>query len=87
MEAGDLRRGAARSLRPRRGRGAFHRWLLARRPRTNVPDLQAFAAERGFVRRGGAVDYHNAAQSYISAFNDGVFGRISLESPDDAEAA
>jgi ribosome biogenesis GTPase A len=64
--------------------GAFHSWLVARRPRTRVPDLQTFAAERGFVRRGGAADYHNAAQSYISAFNDGVFGRISLEAPDDA---
>jgi ribosome biogenesis GTPase A len=67
--------------------GAFHRWLVARDPRTNVPDLQAFAASRGFVRRGGDVDYHNAAQSYIRAFNEGVFGRISLEAPDDAEAA
>jgi len=66
---------------------AFHAWLAARRPRTAVPDLQSFAAARGFIRRGGEVDYHNAAQSYISAFNDGVFGRISLEAPDDAEAA
>jgi ribosome biogenesis GTPase A len=65
----------------------FHSWLVARRPRSRVPDLQTFAAERGFVRRGGTADYHNAAQSYISAFNDGAFGRISLEDPDDAEAA
>ncbi len=65
----------------------FHSWLAARRPRTNVPDLRAFAAEHGFVRRGGAVDYHNAAQSYISTLREGVFGRISLEAPDDAEAA
>ena len=49
--------------------------------------LQAFAAPRGFVRRGGEIDYHNAAQSYMRAFNEGAFGRISLESPDDAEAA
>ncbi len=66
---------------------AFHAWLVARRPRTDVPDLQAFAAARGFVRRGGDLDYHNAATSYISALRDGVFGRISLEAPDDAEAA
>jgi ribosome biogenesis GTPase A len=65
---------------------AFHAWLLARFPRTHVPDLEAFAARRGFVRRRGAIDYHNAAQSYIRAFNDGTFGRISLEAPDDAEA-
>jgi ribosome biogenesis GTPase A len=52
-----------------------------------VPDLQTFAAARGFRQRGGNVDYHNAAQSYIRAFNDGLFGRISLESPDDPKAA
>ncbi|MBV8499739.1 MAG: ribosome biogenesis GTPase YlqF [Candidatus Eremiobacteraeota bacterium] len=67
--------------------GAFHCWLVERRPRTSVPDLETFAEARGFVRRGGETDYHNAAASYISAFNDGVFGRISLEIPDDAEAA
>jgi ribosome biogenesis GTPase A len=66
---------------------AFHRWLLDRNPKTDVPDLRGFAAARGFLGRGGEVDYHNAAQSYITAFNDGVFGRISLESPDDIEAA
>lgn len=66
---------------------AFHDWLLARSPRTKVPDLHAFAERRGFVRRRGEIDYHNAAQSYIRAFNEGVFGRISFESPDDAEAA
>jgi ribosome biogenesis GTPase A len=66
---------------------AFHSWLVARQPRTVVPDLQAFAAQRGFLRRGGQPDYHNAAQSYLRAFNEGAFGRVSLESPDDAEAA
>jgi ribosome biogenesis GTPase A len=39
------------------------------------------------MRRGGQVDYHNAAQSYIREFNDGGFGRISLEVPGDAETA
>jgi ribosome biogenesis GTPase A len=66
---------------------AFHQWLLAREPASNVPDLHAFAARRGFARRGGEIDYHNAAQSYVSAFNDGAFGRISLEAPDDGETA
>jgi ribosome biogenesis GTPase A len=66
---------------------AFHEWMLARRPQTNLPDLATFAQRRGFVQRRGEVDYHNAAQSYIRAFNDGVFGRISLEAPDDPEAA
>lgn len=61
---------------------AFHRWLLdTSSGRTSVPDLETFARGRGFARRGGEVDYHNAAQSYIRAFNDGTFGRLSLESP------
>ncbi len=51
-----------------------------------IPPPEAFAAERGFVRRGGKVDEHNAAQSYLRAFEAGKFGRITLEKPDDAEA-
>ncbi len=57
----------------------FHRWLAeATKGRTKVPDLEAFARTRGFMRKGGEVDYHNAAQSYIKDFNDGKFGRITL---------
>jgi ribosome biogenesis GTPase A len=69
---------------PEQVAAAFHHWLTQRRPRTRVPDLAAFAAARGFVRRGGEIDYHNAAQSYIRALNAGTFGRISFESTDDA---
>lgn len=58
----------------------FHRWLAENtKGRTKVPDLEAFARARGFMRKGGEVDYHNAAQSYIKDFNEGKFGRISLE--------
>jgi ribosome biogenesis GTPase A len=64
----------------------FHRWLVDKSAgRTKVPDLATFAAERGFMRRGGEIDEHNAAQSYVKAFNDGVFGRISLEAPGDGD--
>lgn len=63
---------------------AFYRWLIERRPRTNVPDLSTFANARGFMLRGGEIDYHTAARSYIGAFDGGAFGRISF---DDAEAA
>jgi ribosome biogenesis GTPase A len=72
---------------PQEVAAAFHSWLVARDHRTPVPDLATFASRRGFVRRGGETDYHNAARSYIRAFNDGAFGRISLEAPDDPEAA
>lgn len=65
---------------------AFHAWAQ-REGKTAVPSLQEFAAARGFMRKGGEADYHNAAQSYIRAFNDGTFGRITLEVPDDPEAA
>lgn len=67
----------------------FHRWLAETTDgRTKVPDLETFARTRGFMRRGAEVDLHNAAQSYIKDFNDGKFGRITLESaPDDIKAA
>jgi len=66
----------------------FHKWLVSETEgRTAVPDLQTFAASRGFVRRGGSVDYHNAATAYISDFNAGKFGRISLERPQNAAAS
>lgn len=68
----------------------FYRWLsTASNGRTKVPDLETFSRARGFMRRGGEVDYHNAAQSYIKDFNDGKFGRITLEQApkDDAETA
>jgi ribosome biogenesis GTPase A len=59
----------------------FHRWLTEKTGgRTKVPDLPAFAQARGFVRRGGESDYHNAARSYVKDINDGKFGRITLES-------
>lgn len=59
----------------------FHRWLTEKTGgRTKVPGLPAFAQARGFVRRGGESDYHNAARSYVKDFNDGKFGRITLES-------
>jgi ribosome biogenesis GTPase A len=62
----------------------FHRWLVEKsQNKTTVPDIEAFATARGFARRGGEVDYHNAAQSYVRAFNEGTFGRISLEEPGD----
>ena len=66
---------------------AFHSWLVARDRGSQAPDLATFAARRGFVQRRGEIDYHNAAHSYVHAFNDGAFGRISFEAPDDTEAA
>lgn len=58
----------------------FSLWL-AQRKILGVPNLEAFARARGFARRGGELDLHNAARSFISRFNEGDFGRISLERP------
>ncbi len=61
------------------------RWASERGLR-GVPSVENFVKERGFVRRGGKVDAHNAAQSYLRAFEQAKFGRVSLELADDAEA-
>jgi ribosome biogenesis GTPase A len=57
----------------------FHRWLVEREPKTEVPDLETFAQSRGFVRRGTVLDTHNAAWSYMKDWSDGKFGRMTLE--------
>ncbi len=65
----------------------FTDWA-GRRTYKSVVTLERFAAARGFLRRGGEADMSNAARAYIKEFNEGRFGRISLEfAPDDAEAA
>ena len=63
------------------------RWLQENHHR-DAPTLQSFASARGFRQKGGEIAMHNAAQSYIKEFNEGTFGRITLEpAPDDAQAA
>ena len=83
VEAGDNRRGAAHALRAGGSRQRASTSGRSRRiPTPRRPDLETFASTR-FARRGGEVDYHNAAQSYIRALNEGTFGRFSFESPHD----
>jgi len=57
----------------------FRQWTEEHR--SGVPDLATFARERGFVRRGNILDTHSAAWSYIKEWNDGRFGRMTLELP------
>ncbi len=52
----------------------------ARRAR-RFPSLEEFAAGRGFLRKGGEPDLHNAARAYLAEFNAGSFGRITLDEP------
>jgi ribosome biogenesis GTPase A len=62
----------------------FAAWSQANRPQSDVPDLETFARARGFARRGGEIDLHNAAGAYLKDFNDGKFGRITFERPERA---
>ena len=69
--------------------GRFGLWLREKTAgRSILPDLTSFAKARGFLTRGSIADLHTAATAYIKDFNDGKFGRITLElPPDDVEAA
>ena len=40
-----------------------------------------FRSRRGFLLRGGAVDYRKAALTLLVDYRTGVLGRISLETP------
>ena len=65
---------------------SFFDWMQKNRPQRQVPDLENFATVRRMLRTGGELELHNAALAYIKDFNEGKFGRITLESPP-AEAA
>jgi ribosome biogenesis GTPase A len=62
----------------------FAVWSRQHRPQLDAPDLETFARARGFARRGGDADLHNAAGAYLKDFNDGKFGRITFERPERA---
>jgi ribosome biogenesis GTPase A len=59
----------------------FIAWVAADRPNARIPNLETFAVERGIIRRGNIADTHNAARSFIKEWNDGGFGRMTLEWP------
>jgi ribosome biogenesis GTPase A len=63
--------------------GKFAHWAQAR-GLDAVPELEAFARARGFARRGGEIDLHNAAGAYLKDFGEAKFGRISFERPEPA---
>jgi ribosome biogenesis GTPase A len=65
----------------------FAAWDALRPERRRFPTLEAFAAKRGFLRKGGEPDLHNAAGAYIAEFNAGKFGAITLEEPPATEGA
>jgi ribosome biogenesis GTPase A len=59
----------------------FYGWAQSAAAANAVPDLETFAQSRGFIRRGNLLDVHNASWAYIKEFNEGRFGRMTLEEP------
>ena len=57
----------------------FVAWSHLQPAHAGVPDLETFARARGFARRGGDVDLHNAAGAYVKDFNDAKLGRFTFE--------
>jgi ribosome biogenesis GTPase A len=66
--------------------GIFAGWAAEHVPRAQIPELEAFARARGFVRRGDVLDLHNAAGAFVKAFNAGALGRFSFEAPPETVA-
>jgi ribosome biogenesis GTPase A len=60
----------------------FAAWAHEERPAAGVPDLESFARARGFARRGGEIDLHNAAGAFLKEYGDAKFGRFSFERPE-----
>jgi ribosome biogenesis GTPase A len=58
----------------------FATWAALHAPQLDIPDLEHFAAARGFV------DMHNAAGAYMRAFGEAKFGRITFEEPPEIAA-
>lgn len=60
---------------------AFVGWAQEHRPQLGIPDLETFARARGFARRGGELDLHNAAGAFLRDVAEGKMGRVSFERP------
>jgi ribosome biogenesis GTPase A len=55
-------------------------WLSRRDTHPSVAtNLEAFARERGMLRRGGEIDRRNAARAYLKEFRAGHLGRVTFE--------
>lgn len=57
------------------------RFKLGEIPENADALLQAIGKKRGFLKAGGGVDTHKAAEVLVNEFRSGKLGRISLERP------
>ncbi|WP_323752372.1 ribosome biogenesis GTPase YlqF [Marinobacter sp.] len=60
---------------------AMARYGLDERPRDGLALMDAIAAKRRFLGRGGVPDLHKVSEVLINEFRAGTIGRISLETP------
>ena len=75
----------ARYLLERYPKLLLARYKLKALPETPLALLEEIGKRRGGLRAGGVVDMHKAADALIHDFRQGAIGRISLESPPEAE--
>ncbi len=57
------------------------RYRLAEIPAEPLPILEAIAARRGCLRKGGVVDYQKVSELLIREIRQGRLGRLSFERP------
>lgn len=60
-----------------------HRYDLAVDGKTPLEVMEAIGKRRGFLQRGGFVEYTKVANVLLDEFRKGTIGRISLERPTD----
>ena len=60
---------------------AMSRYGLNERPRDGLALMDAIAAKRRFLGRGGVPDLYKVSEVLINEFRAGTIGRISLETP------
>jgi ribosome biogenesis GTPase A len=60
---------------------SFAAWDAHRPLAQRFPPLEEFAAKRGFLRKGGEIDWHNASTAYLAELGAGTFGRLTLDAP------
>lgn len=60
---------------------AMSRYGLDQRPQDGLALMDAIAAKRRFLGRGGVPDLHKVSEVLINEFRAGTIGRISLETP------
>ncbi|WP_062268239.1 ribosome biogenesis GTPase YlqF [Endozoicomonas arenosclerae] len=61
------------------------RFQLSELPATDIELMDAIAARRNCMRRGGIADLHKVSEILLNEFRSGGLGRISLETPEMVE--